>query len=393
MISKSKKVLHVISTVNPVFGGPIQGVLQLYLGLGISNNGNISMEVVCGDAPDAPWLRDIHGIKIYALGPSLLSSSYVYNYKLIPWLRLNAINYDHVTINCIYQYQSYAVWRALRNSAVPYSIMVHGALDPWFKSKYPLKHFKKWVYWLFFLYPVFRDAKYVLYTNYQEKILARQTFTMYKGNDCVVNYGTTTPPPDKNKSLSKKFISNYPALLDKRIILFLGRFDNKKGCDLLIKAFANIVGVNHDFHLIMAGPDDEPLATKLKNQIEELGIRQHVTWTGMLLGDFKWGAIYSSEVFCLPSHTENFGIAVVEALGCGKPVIISNKVNICNDIEDEAAGIIGNDTFEGTLSSLKSWVNLSKEERLIFSDSARKCFEKHYDLATGASRFYEAILN
>eukprot|EP01038_Epipyxis_sp_PR26KG_P002792 gene2792-3964_t len=76
----------------------------------------------------------------------------------------------------------------------------------------------------------------------------------------------------------------------------------------------------------------------------------------MLRGEQKWGAFYSSEAYLLPSHQENFGIAVAEALGCGLPVLISDKVNIWREIDQARAGMVETDTVDGTERSLRHWL-------------------------------------
>ncbi|MEB0151131.1 glycosyltransferase, partial [Pseudomonas sp. CCC2.2] len=81
-------------------------------------------------------------------------------------------------------------WRALAKKKIPYFIFTHGMLDPWFKKNYPLKHLKKWLYWTWGEYRVLRDAKAVLFTCEEEKILARQSFWLYKANEVVTAFGT-----------------------------------------------------------------------------------------------------------------------------------------------------------------------------------------------------------
>jgi glycosyltransferase involved in cell wall biosynthesis len=94
----------------------------------------------------------------------------------------------------------------------------------------------------------------------------------------------------------------------------------------------------------------------------------------MLQGDMKWGAFYASEAFVLPSHQENFGIAVAEALGCGLPVLISDKVNIWREVEDDAAGLTGPDTREGTEATLRRWLALDAGARHTMALQAKKSF-------------------
>ena len=166
-----------------------------------------------------------------------------------------------------------------------------------------------------------------------------KSFWFYQVREAVVTYGTKTPPSDAAR-LREVFYAAYPDLRGKRVLLFLSRIQEKKGCDLLIEAFAKVAGQDANLHLMMAGPDQTGWMAKLQAQALALGVADRITWPGMLQGDMKWGAFYASEAFVLSSHQENFGIVVAEALGCGLPVLISDKVNIWREIEADRAGTI-----------------------------------------------------
>ena len=114
-------------------------------------------------------------------------------------------------------------------------------------------------------------------------------------------------------------------------------------------------------------------------------------WTGSLEGTLKWGAFSSSEVFVLPSHQENFGIVVAEALACGLPVIVSDKVNIWREVVGGGAGFVGADTVEGTKSSLLGWAALSAEEIAALRIRARKCFHHKFDYHLTSKRAMENV--
>ena len=111
----------------------------------------------------------------------------------------------------------------------------------------------------------------------------------------------------------------------------------------------------------------------------------------MLKGHAKWGGFYGCEAFILPSHQENFGIAVVEALACSKPVLISNQVNIWTEIETAAGGIIQADTEAGTYHLLNTFLQMPASQRAAMSAKARACFEQYFAVKPATAKLLAAI--
>jgi glycosyltransferase involved in cell wall biosynthesis len=130
----------------------------------------------------------------------------------------------------------------------------------------------------------------------------------------------------------------------------------------------------------MAGPDEIGWRNKLEKMTAKAGMSERVTWTGMLSGDLKWGAFYAADAFILPSHHENFGIAVAEALACGSAVLISDKVNTWKEIESDGAGIVAPDDKAGTEKLLDKWICLSDNEKAAMRDSAKRCFLQRFEI-------------
>ena len=378
------KFLHVIATVNPEFGGPIEGLKQLAQVL--TQKGH-EVEIASLDAPNALWVAQCP-VPVHALGPT--KSTYGYSPRLLPWLRANASNYDFVIANGIWQYSSFATWRALHRTTTPYLVFTHGMLDPWFKHTYPLKHLKKCLYWPWAEYRVLRDAAGVCFTCEEERLLARQSFRLYQCREFVVSYGTAGAKGDSDAQ-RQLFTEKFPHLKDKRVMLFLSRIHVKKGCDLLIEAFARVASRDASLHLVMAGPDQTNWRVALEAQAEKLGIAARITWAGMLSGDLKWGAFRAAEAFVLPSHQENFGIVVAEALSCGTPVLISNKVNIWREIEKDGAGFVDEDSTEGTVRVLERWLESTKEEQLAMRQQARRTFLKRFEINEAAESFLQVL--
>lgn len=333
------------------------------------------IDVLTLDDPASNFLQD-YPLRIFAIGPS--KSRYAYNPRLMDWLLSHANQYDAVIINGLWMYHGFGAWRALRKMKVPYFVFTHGMLDPWFKRTYPLKHLKKWLYWPWAEYRVLRDATRVLFTCEQERILARDSFWLYKVKEAVVNYGAGRPPDLEPQRLRGAFLEAHPELRDKRLFLFLSRIHVKKGCDLLLKAFATVAAKDPALHLVMAGPCADSYLAELKTLAEQLGISERVSWIGMVRGDQKWGAFCAAEAFVLTSHQENFGIAVAESLACGLPVLISNQVNIWREIEADHAGFAEPDTIEGSTRLLEKWMQLSPVERQQMADNAKQCFQNRF---------------
>jgi glycosyltransferase involved in cell wall biosynthesis len=378
------KLLHVLSSANPDGGGPVEGVLRR--GLHLHELGH-RVEIVTLDDPNLDFVREFP-LNIHALGPS--RGRYRYNRRLVPWLRIHAAEYDAVIINGLWQYHSFAAGRILKKMGLPYFVFAHGMLDPWFKRTYPLKHLKKWLYWPWADYRVLRDARAVLFTSEEERLQARRSFWLYRAEEVVVAYGTT-PPPENSAKLREHFLAVHPSLQGRRVMLFLSRIHEKKGCDLLIEAFARVASIDRDLQLVMAGPDQTGWVARLKSLAQQHGVAERITWPGMLKGELKWGAFCSAEVFTLPSHQENFGIAVAEALGCGLPVLISDKVNIWREIRSHQAGLVAPDTLAGTERLLREWLSLSPAERRAMGESARGLFRRRFTVEAMATGLLDVV--
>jgi glycosyltransferase involved in cell wall biosynthesis len=346
-----------------------------------------TVEVVTLDDPAQPFVAS-YPLRVHALGPS--QPGYGYNARLVPWLAEHAHGYDAVIVNGLWQYHSLAAWRALHGGNVPYFVFTHGMLDPWFKRTYRLKHLKKWLYWPWADYRVLRDAAAVLFTSEDERLLARQSFWLYRANERVVAYGTSTPPGNAAE-LRTRALAAHPELAAKRVLLFLSRIHEKKGCDLLIRAFADVAGKDKNLQLMIAGPDQTGWVAELKRLAQQLGVAHAISWPGMLSGDDKWGVFHLAEVFVLPSHQENFGIAVAEALGCGLPVLISDKVNIWREVQAQGAGLVQPDTYEGTRGLLRQWLGMTPLQRAEMGLAAKRLFAANYSVDAMAQSLLSVV--
>jgi glycosyltransferase involved in cell wall biosynthesis len=365
------RILHIIATLDPTSGGPSESVRVL---MSFREIGYVGQAVTLDD-PTAPFLKELK-FPTHAMGP--VTSTYGFSMKMYRWMRDNCDQFDGIIVNGLWNFCGLAALLALRGRK-PYMVFCHGMLDPYFKRAFPMKHLKKWVYWAPVEYWVLRFAYRVLFTTKEESVLAKESFWLHRWTPYVVPYGCSRPPADA-EGLKETFYGKMPEMRGKRFMLYLGRIHRKKGCDLLIESFCRSAALDTGLHLVMAGPDQQGWSADLKEILERHGLNDRVHWPGMLKGDVKWGSFYASEVFVLPSHQENFGIAVAEALACGRPALLADKVNIAPQIAADGAGLMQPDTQEGTDELLREWIAMPAERRIAMGEQAAKTFRARYDM-------------
>ena len=375
-------ILHVMQSVSPEQGGPIEALISSEPAW--SRQGHIR-EIVSLDLPDDPWVRacpiPTHGMgsaRTRRWARQLPPLRYGFAPRLAPWLRAHAGRFDAVIVNGLWNYANLAARRILPGLPVPYFVFTHGMLDPWFRKAHPLKHLAKQVVWLMCEGPLLHRAAGVLFTNDGERAAARGAFWPYRFPGLVTRYGIADPPSATARQIGA-FRATVPALRGP-YLLFLGRLHEKKGCDLLIEAFARCAGFRPDLDIVMAGPDTHGLRCALQTLAGRLGVADRVHWPGLLGGDAKWGALRGCDAFVLASHGENFGVAVVEALACGRPVLVSDKVGVAGDVEQQGAGFVAADTVDGTQAMLSRFLELTEAERATVARNGRRCFKACFDV-------------
>ena len=349
-----------------------------------TESGN-SIEVLCQDPPGSAFLKDVP-CPVHALGQRMFGR-YGFSPKLWSWLSNNVGRFDAVVMQGIWTFPGVAVRTNARKAGVPYAVFPHGALDPWFNNKYPLKHLKKMIYWPI-QYRVLRDARAVFFTSKLEPELAKSSFSPNDWNTVIFPYGIFAPDSDPARTI-ETFYKAFPLLRKRRYFLYLARIQEKKGCDLLLRAFARVARAEPDLDLVMAGPDQGGYKGTMQRLAGELGIAERVIWPGLIADDLKWGALRASEAFVLPSHQENFGIAVVESLAAGRPVLISNQVNIWPEIQEAKVGLVDDDTIEGAERLMRAWLALPKAERDGMGARAYPFYLSRYSMKHGARAINE----
>lgn len=400
------KILHVIPSMDPTQGGLCQALRSIIAGL---KNHDIHNEVVSLDNTGNHFFA-ADDFTVHALGKG--KGPWSYNKRLLPWFVANLGYFDVVIIHGLWRYPGYALRKAfskLRKNAATMLlpkllIMPHGMLDPYFQKakNRRLKAVRNVFYWKLVESELFHIADGLLFTCQAEASLASTTFTPYYPiREFIVGLGVDAPPIFTERMKTAFYERCGCSFEDVPYLLFLSRIDEKKGVDLLVKAYADrLKDVDNQDNtrpalpkLVIAGPGlDSPYGRKIQRlAAKDSRLHHAVIFPGMLLDDAKWGAFYGCEAFILPSHQENFGIAVVEALACGKPVLIADQVNIWREIQRAGAGYVSENTLEGTIQLLKSWEQTDATQRETLHRNAKAIYKKTFSPEPATKRLLHAI--
>ena len=224
------------------------------------------------------------------------------------------------------------------------------------------------------------NSNSVLLTSKVEKDLINKTYVNTNGiKKSIINDGILKPKIKKNE-LRKIFFKTFPTLINKKFLVFIGRFDKKKGLDTLLKAIVKLKKKKIKYKFFIAGKNNS-YTKYLKKFSNENKIDEYIVWSDKLSNDLKWGAICASQGTVLASNGENFGVAVVESLACSKPVLTTTKVNIYKEIISNKAGFISTNNPTSFEKILSKFINIKKKDLLTLNKNSNKCFNKCFNIA------------
>jgi len=365
-----KKILRIINSLNPKYGGPAVAIIDSSVEL--INNGH-KVDILTND-PENSNFHKIKKIKVINLGSGI--GNYSFNYKLFLWLLKNKNKYDNFIIHGIWEFHTLIARILLKKK---YFVFIHGQLDPFFEKQF-FKKIKKKIYWFLFEKKNLIFSKSILLTTQEEKRLLNKTYVNTdKIKKKVIGYGIKKKILNIKK-LKSDFLKNYPLLKKKFFFLYLGRFHEKKGCDILIESIDRLSKKNINVNLLMVGPDND-YKNYLKKIVKKKRLDKQIIWSKALSGNLKWGAILSSRAMVLASHGENFGVSIAESLSCSKPVIITNKVNIYKSIKNFNAGIVSKNNSSSFEKSISSFLKMNSFELKKMSINANKCFNQNFNIS------------
>jgi len=221
----------------------------------------------------------------------------------------------------LYVYPNAAVGRLARRHATPLVYHPHGMFEPWILARSPWK--KRAAHLLF------EDA------NFRHARLWR-ALTVREA-DQIRAQGITAPIvviPNGIDPGPAPAVRSAPGT-SRRQVLFLGRLHPKKGLALLVEAWARLGRPAADWEVVVAGPDELGHRAEIEARVRAAGLEASIRFIGPVAGEAKRACLAAAELFILPSHSEGFSVAILEALAAGLPVVATTA---CNFPELAAAG-------------------------------------------------------
>lgn len=390
------RILHVISTLALSSGGPTRAISELskkqaQLGLSVTicstDRGNPVYKKIDGDLIRSMLDPAVNLHLFHTELPALLYSS-----AMRKWLVDNKNKYDIVHVHGLYRFPPSFTAFLMKKCGKPYIIRPHGNLDPYlYKRSTTGSVLLKRIWESVIDLPNLHGASAIHYTTEDE--LERASFLGLRAPSFVVPNGLDW---SQYETLPKSGVFRAKVQAEDRpLVLFLGRLHFKKGLDLLIPAFAHIRAQTPDTLLAIVGPDNDGYGAKVRTWVREHKLEDCVRFVEHLDGEAVREAYVDADVFVLPSYTENFGMTVAESLACGTPVVISDQVNIHQEVAAAGAGLVTRcDVAE--IAEAVSALLKDPGRRQAMGDAGRALVQRKWTwdvVADQLTREYENILS
>ena len=370
--TSSQRWVHVGSRLDPRFGGIASSLPALCRATSENRRDSCTIIGFCGrdestkdlQDPERPFVR-------LPLGRARLTAKAAVRKELTSVLR----QADGVHIHGIWDEHCSLTGSIASQLGIPYIVSAHGMLEKWAVGQ---KNLKKAIYSAIFERETLRRSSCLRALTANEV----EDYRRYgvHGPVAVIPNGVETP-----RGISPEpFLNLFPELEGKRLVLFLGRIHLKKGLDTLCGAWCRIRKQMDDAHLVIAGPDCGNTQEMLKQIV---GFRQ-VTFTGMLNSAIKWSALAASTLFVLPSHSEGFSVAVLEALAAGVPVIVSRNCNF-PEIAQSGCGWETEVTEFQIEQSLTHALGMAPEQLRLVGSRGQQLVNSNYSWSAVGSKMRE----
>jgi len=292
---------------------------------------------------------------------------------------------DVLHAHMLWDYPTYVTWRVAKKRHIPFVVTPHGMLnDPWRRRGLHKRLYKHLI-----LRRMCRDVSCMQALNERER-------------DALKEFGVKCPievipngvdPVLLTMTRSRKHLEReFPELKGKRCLLFLGRLWKEKGLDLLLPAWAALREYHRDWTLILAGPDYRGYAAELEQHAKKVG---SVLMVGMVAGSRKNALLAGADVFTLPSRSEGFSMALLEALASGLPAVYSRECNF-PDAAQAGAGIETDHQVGALTEGLDRVLSMDDAKRIEMGYAGRKLVAGNYTwdvIADSLMNMYQRISN
>jgi glycosyltransferase involved in cell wall biosynthesis len=332
------KVLHVIPSLVPKDGGPsfampliASGLRRAGLEIDVATTAGRGEAALLNGDLTRPVTQD--GVNYFYFRRQ--TEFYKVSRPMTRWLAQHIRKYDLVHIHALFSYAAYTASNLAIKNRVPYVVRPLGVLNRWGMEN--RRRLLKQLSFRLIEQRILTNAAAIHYTSRQEKLEAEHSGVTTAS--VVIPLGIDTSAVQTGAA-SARFYEQFRIAEGREMILFLSRLDPKKGLDILLRAFREVHEQRPASLLVVAGNGEIEFVAALKKLEAELGIAEHVLWTGFLDGADKLSALAAASVFALPSYSENFGLALVEAMAAGVPCVLSDQVGIAHDVEEMEAGAV-----------------------------------------------------
>ena len=272
--------------------------------------------------------------------------------------------------------------RAARKAGVPYVIAAHGMAEPWAMRQ---KALKKAVYTALVEGKNLRRAACLHALARPEvghlRAIAPRTPVALVPNGVDLAPFDDLPPRSELEA-------ECPELAGKFVLLFFGRLHAKKGLDLLAGAMGALKADRHDLHVLLAGNDDGALAPFLATSRGGGRRGSRITRVGHVEGERARHVWAAADAFILPSYSEGFSMAILEALACRLPVVITTACHF-PELGEADGGIVVEPTADDVTRGLRELLERSPAERAELACNGRALVEGRYTWDRQAARLAE----
>ncbi|MCM0594238.1 MAG: glycosyltransferase [Gloeotrichia echinulata CP02] len=387
------KVLQVIPSISPTMGGPTEVVLNL---VRATRQLGVDVEIVTTNDDgnnflDVPLRQRIEYQQVpiwFFPRISHRMKDYIFSAELAPWFWQHMRNYHLVETHYLFSYAPTCAAAIARRQKIPYLVHTMGQLSPWALAQ---SCQKKQIYsWLIERHNL-NHAAAIHCTSTGEAEDVRN----FQVNTPLFTLPLGVNPPDFLADAKQKLRQIYGISSETPVVLFLSRLHYKKRPDLLLMALHRLVEQNHDFHLIIAGSGEAEYETELKNLAASLGITQQISFAGFVIGEDKDLLLQGSDMFVLPSFSENFGIAVAEAMAAGLPVIITPGIQIAPEVAAAEAGLVVEGEVEPLAQAIAQLLQ-SPNQRQQLAENGKHLVKHQYSwsaIAQQLTSVYSAIIH